>query len=432
MNEVQARRALLCAGPPQQVCRKPDDAIVNRTLVNTNRQLPPGTATGYYLVITELFLPTKGGTAVWFDEVYRRLGGKQIHIVTAEVPNSKKHDATQPNSVHRLKLQRRWWLRPESLAIYVKFLAASLALGMRHRIDAVHAGRVLPEGLVGWGVARTFRRPLIVYAHGEEVTTWRQAGKRRAMVWTYLHADQIIANSEFTRNELVKLGIDSRKIVILHPGVDIERFRPGIAHADLTESIDLVRGERLIVSVGRLSRRKGFDQVIRSLPVLLRRGIAVRYALIGIGEDLGYLRELAAEEGVSERVHFLGHVAADDLPRWYNAADVVAMPNREIDGDTEGFGMVFLEAAACGKPVVAGRAGGTAAAVVDRETGLRVDGASASAVADAIGELLQDLALARTLGERGYRRAVADFSWERVAQRTHALSADLCVHWREG
>ena len=98
-----------------------------------------------YLVITELFLPTKGGTAVWFDEVYRRMGGKGIHIVTADVPDSAVHDAAHPNAVHRLRLRRHWWLRPESLAMYAKLLAASLALGLRYRFDAVHAGRVLPE-----------------------------------------------------------------------------------------------------------------------------------------------------------------------------------------------------------------------------------------------------------------------------------------------
>ena len=113
-----------------------------------------------------------------------------------------------------------------------------------------------------------------------------------------------------------------------------------------SESIGLGPGEKLILSVGRLSRRKGFDMVIRSLPELLRRGINVRYAIIGIGEDRGYLESLAHESGVPGQVHLLGHVSPEDLPRWYNACDVFAMPNREINGDTEGFGMVFLEAEA--------------------------------------------------------------------------------------
>ena len=98
--------------------------------------------------------------------------------------------------------------------------------------------------------------------------------------------------------------------------------------------------------------------------------------IIGVGEDREYLATLARETGVAERVLLVGSVTTEELPRWYNAADVVAMPNRDIDGDTEGFGMVFIEAAACGKPAVAGMAGGTGAAVIDGVTGLRVDGAS--------------------------------------------------------
>ncbi len=378
-----------------------------------------------YLVITELFLPTKGGTAVWFDEVYRRLGGKQIHIVTADVPGATEHDRNHPNSVHRLKLRRHWWLRPESLSMYAKFLVVSLALGSRHRFDAVHAGRVLPEGLVGWLVTRFIRRPLVVYSHGEELTTWRKAMKKRTMVWTYRHADMVIANSEFTRDELVKLGVAPEKIRLLNPGVDVDRFRPRLAHEDLKAGIGLPAGEKLIVSVGRLSRRKGFDQVIRALPLLVERGVAVHYAVIGIGEDRDYLKQLAQQLGVSERVHLIGHVAPEELPRWYNAADVVTMPNREIDGDTEGFGMVFLEAAACGKPTIAGLAGGTAAAVIDGVTGLRVDGSSTEAVVAALDRLLGDVTFARQLGERGYARALEEFSWQQVAEKTRSLDVVL-------
>ncbi len=370
-----------------------------------------------YLVITELFLPTKGGTAVWFDEVYRRLGGRQIHIITANVPGAEEHDRDHPNVVHRLNLRRYRWLRPESLAMYAKLLAASLATGLRHRFDAVHAGRVLPEGLVGWLVSRVIRKPLLIYSHGEELTTWREKAKMRTMAWTYRHADVVIANSEFTRDELVRIGVQPAKISLVYPGVDLSRFRPGLPYDDLKASIGLEAGQKLIVTVGRLSRRKGFDQVIRSLPLLVERGLDVAYVVIGIGQDADYLRSLASEVGVSSRVHLLGHVTPEDLPRWYNAADVVALPNREIDGDTEGFGMVFLEAAACAKPTVAGLAGGTGAAVIDGVTGLRADGASMQAVAGALDRLLRAPSLARTMGESGHRRAMGDFSWDTHVRR---------------
>ena len=358
---------------------------------------------------------------MWFDEVYRRIGDRGTHIVTADVPGAEAHDASHANTIHRVSLRRRWWLRPESLGMYARLLAKSLWLGVRHRFDAVHAGRVLPEGLVGLIVARMIGRPLVVYAHGEEITTWRQSGKFRAMVITYTHADRVVANSDFTRDELLKLGVAPERIVLISPGVDLDRFRPGLETSDLRVSLGISEEQKLILSVGRLSRRKGFDQVIRSIPILVQKGIDAHYAIIGIGEDKDYLAALARENGIAERVHRLGHVSPEDLPRWYNAADLVVMANREINGDTEGFGMVFLEAAACGKATVAGLAGGTGAAVVNGETGLRIDGASLEEVAGGLTELLEAPELRDEMGQRGRQRALSEFGWPAVADRTEAI-----------
>ncbi len=373
-------------------------------------------------MLTELFLPTKGGTAVWFDEVYRRLGGKEIHVVTAHVPGCAEHDREHPNSVHRVRLARHRWLRPESLAMYAKLFWRALALHWKHRFAAVHAGRVLPEGLVGLAVARIARRPLLIYAHGEEITGWRKPGKFRAKVYAFRRADRVIANSAFSRAELLKLGVRPERITLVNPGVDVHRFRPGLPHADLRAALGLPAERKLVLSVGRLSRRKGFDHTIRALARLRAERLDAVYALIGIGPDRDYLEGIARECDVYEHVHLLGHVAPRDLPRWYCAADVFAMPNRAIGGDTEGFGMVFIEAAACGKAVVAGRDGGTADAVLHGVTGYRVDGASVEEIADALCRLLGDAVLAHRMGDAGHARVQADFSWESVARKTRALS----------
>ncbi|PWB59933.1 MAG: glycosyl transferase [Nitrosomonadales bacterium] len=373
------------------------------------------------LVLAELFLPTKGGTAVWAAEVYRRLGGKEIHIVTANVPGAAEVDAVHPNSIHRIDLRRVPWLRPESLAMYVRLFFMSLWLALSHRFDAIHAFRALPEGLAAWAVARLTLRPVVIYAHGEELTTWGKGGKYKAMRFALRHADRVIANSEFTRNELINMDIHPERITLIYPGVDVERFRPRLPCDDLKRHIGLAPGEKLILSVGRLSRRKGFDHVIQALPALAKAGLGVQYALIGIGEDHDYLLNLARENGVSERVHLLGHVSPEDLPRWYNACDIFAMPNREINGDTEGFGMVFIEAAACGKPAIAGLAGGTGSAVIDGETGLRVAGDSPSKVAQALYKLFVDDELIRRLSSAGQARALQNFSWDAVARKTKEL-----------
>lgn len=376
-----------------------------------------------YLVLTELFLPTKGGTAVWFAEVYRRLSGKETHIVTADVPGAAEVDASHPNSVHRINMRRVAWLRPESLGMYLNLFAKSLWLALTHRFDAIHAGRALPEGLSAWAVARLTFHPVVIYAHGEELTTWGRGGKYKAMRFALRHADRVIANSEFTRNELIKMDVNPTRIALIYPGVDVARFRPGLACADLRQSVNVTSDGKLILSVGRLSRRKGFDRIIQALPALIHTGLNVQYAVIGIGGDQEYLLNLARAHGVAERVHLLGHVSANDLPRWYNACDIFAMPNREINGDTEGFGMVFLEAAACGKPSLAGIAGGTGAAVLDEETGLRLDGTDGQKIHAALVRLLGDTILAAQLGKNGLTRAVKEFSWDSVAAKTLALNA---------
>lgn len=377
--------------------------------------------TSRYLVLTELFLPTKGGTAVWFNEVYRRLGGKEIHIVTAAVPGAEQHDATHPNTVHRIDLHRVPWLRPESLGMYLKLFFRSLILVLRHRFDAIHAGRALPEGIVAWMVARLTRCPAVIYAHGEELTGWGRGNKYRAMRFALCRADRVIANSDFTRDVLVGMGVAPERILIINPGVDIDRFRPGLPYRDLRAGLGLSADAKLVLSVGRLSRRKGFDTVIRCLPALRARGLDVHYAIVGIGEDLAYLETLALEIGVSQQVHLLGHVPMEDLPRWYNACDLFVLVNRDIEGDTEGFGLVFLEAAACAKAAVAGIAGGTGSAVLDGFSGVRVDGCDQVAVTAVIGRLLEDSSFSSMLALNALQRVRNELSWDAVALKTRAI-----------
>lgn len=374
------------------------------------------------LVLTELFLPTKGGTAVWAAEVYRRLGGKEIHIVTADVAGAAAVDAAHPNTIHRLSLRRVAWLRPESLAMYARFFFRSLRLAFTHRFEAVHAFRALPEGLVAWGVARLTFRPVAIYAHGEELTSWGNGRKFRMMRFALRHADRVIANSDHTRDTLRGMGVDPARITLIYPGVDVSVFRPGLDTTGLRESLGIGADEKLLFSVGRLSRRKGFDQMIRAVGRLHAEGMPLRYVIGGIGEDADYLDGLIHDLGLTGVVHRIGPVREADLPRWQNACDMFAMPNREINGDNEGFGMVFIEAAACGKPSLAGLAGGTGSAVLHGETGLRVDGTSVDAVADGLRSLLTQPDLTRDWGQRALQRVGREFSWERVAEKTRQLN----------
>lgn len=363
------------------------------------------------LMITELFLPTKGGTAVSFDDDFRRLGGKDVHIVTADVPGAKEFDLEHPNSVYRLTLKRCAWVRPESLLMYLNLFQKSLWLTLSKRVTAVFAGRALPEGFIALLIGRLTGRNVLIYAHGEELTGWGRGKKFQAMCFTLQHANWILANSENTRDTLVNLiGVAAERIVITLPTVDEARFFPALNKHNVRDSFGISNDKKLILSVGRLMQRKGFDNTIRALPLLIEQGLDVAYALIGTGEEQEALQHLAQELNVAERVHFLGHVSYDDLPRWYNNCDLFAMPNRDINGDNEGFGLVFLEAASSGKPAIAGLAGGTGSAVVDGETGLRVEGESIPEIAKGISFLLRNPEKAQEMGDKARARVLNNFT----------------------
>lgn len=376
------------------------------------------------LVITELFLPTKGGTAVWFDEVYRRLGGKEIVIITSRVPGSNEHDENHPNKIIRLNLRRYQWVKPESLIMYIKLFILSLLTCYKNRIKEVHCGRVLPEGLVGLIVAKLTGGRLMIYAHGEEITTWVQPMKQKVMRYVYINSDILIANSEFTKDKLIKLGVSESNIRRISPGVDTKRFDKQRSTEILRNKLKIPKTSNILLSVGRLSRRKGFDMVIRSLKPLMKNGLDPYYVIIGIGEDKNYLEQVARDEGVHDRVFLLGHVSMGDLPKWYNECDIYIMPNRNIDGDEEGFGMVYIEAAACGKAAIAGKTGGTGSSVIDGVTGLRVDGSSSEDVVNAITRLLRDDDFRVHLENNAYNRVQREFSWEKVAEQTKQVMKD--------
>jgi phosphatidylinositol alpha-1,6-mannosyltransferase len=307
--------------------------------------------------------------------------------------------------------------------MYSKLFLKAIALAATRRFVAIFAGRALPEGLVAWAVARLTGRPVLIYAHGEELTGWGRGGKFKAMCFVLRRADALLSNSDFTGETLIDLiGVDPGRVELVYPTVDENRFRPGLASEDLRAAIGVAAGQKLILSVGRLMRRKGFDNTIRALPLLRQQGIDAHYAVIGIGEDRDYLQGLAAELGMTERVHLLGHVSYEDLPRWYCASELFAMPNRDIGGDTEGFGLVYLEAAAAGRPALAGTAGGTASAVVDEVTGLRVDGEQVDAIARALVRLLRNPMEAEQMGRSGRERVLENYTHQRRVDQLRKLA----------
>lgn len=300
--------------------------------------------------------------------------------------------------------------------------AAVAEIMLRERPKAVQLA-TLYEGYLGLWLRRWLNLPYVIYAHGNEVldavrSDW--PGHRIALQ----EADHILAVSQFTQDLVLKSGVNPDRVSLVHPGCDVERFRPqGVSPAQRVAFLERHHEAKVILTVGRLVPRKGHDVMIRALPLIRKRLPNVCYVIVGRGPQRARLEILAKELHVADLVMFKEGVSNDQLPLVYAMCDVFAMVSRQnIEGcDVEGFGLVFLEANACGKPVLAGRSGGMGDAVVDGVTGMLVDPDRPDSVAEAAVTLLADGELASKLGRQGRERAVSEFSWFRAAERVSTV-----------
>jgi phosphatidylinositol alpha-1,6-mannosyltransferase len=289
---------------------------------------------------------------------------------------------------------------------------------MRRRPPVVICSVCLFVGVGGWLASRLFGVPYVVYAQGEELSgplsrsasNWR----RRLTGGVLTRATHVIAISRFAWDLVVRdYGVPERRVSLIAPAVDASEVA-GVTLERARRLREGVPSGALLLIVGRLSQsRKGFDRTIEALPIVRRTYPDVVLAVVGPG-DAGPLREIARAVGTEDAIRFVGEVDRAELLAWYEAADVFVMPTRIVaDGDSEGFGIVYLEANLFGKPVIGGDNAGVRDAVVHGETGLLVDGDDPEAIAGAIARLVGDPEFARRLGSTGRERVLREFSGER-------------------
>jgi phosphatidylinositol alpha-1,6-mannosyltransferase len=279
------------------------------------------------------------------------------------------------------------------------------------------------EGHLGLWLQQCVGLPFVVYAHGNEVLASIKSGWLKPRL-ALQRADRVLANSHYTAGLVRQVGVAPDRVEIVNPGCDIENFRPRSPNIGLRKKLLGERGaSRVLLTVGNLVARKGHDMVIRALPLLRRRFPELTYLIVGEGPERERLSDLAVTGGVREHVVFAGHVPVELLPEIYALSDVFVMPSRaQLDRcDVEGFGLVYLEANACAKPVVAGRSGGISDAVVDGVTGFLVNPEAPEDIAGALARILDDDELGRRLGEQGRSRVVREFGWPRVAMRIQSI-----------
>jgi phosphatidylinositol alpha-1,6-mannosyltransferase len=375
------------------------------------------------LLISSIYFPPEvGGISQFMAGIASALGPEQVCCLTS-VPGN--------DGGVRENCWPRVYRRPAAFSKSNYFQAVGWGMTiteimLRERPKVVQLATT-GEGYLGLWLREWLKLPFVVYAHGNEILAAMRVDWVKPRLALQL-ADRVLANSHFTANLVQQVGVNPEKIDIVHPGCDINHFRPLQPRLDLRQKLLGPRHrDRVILTVGGLVARKGHDMVIRALPQLRESVPDITYLIVGDGPYRAQLQTLAETIGVQDRVIFAGQVAEKDLPGIYALSDVFVMPSREQleECNVEGFGLVFLEASACGKPVVGGRSGGVPDAVVDGVTGLLANPHDPEDIARILVRLLSHKDLAADLGRQGHLRVVRDFSWTRVADRVQEILDSL-------
>lgn len=388
-----------------------------------------------HIVLSHDFFPMIGGAHAWLYEVYQRWP-LPVTWVTERVAPTADRVAVEAfdRATPTLQIDRSEppigpldLFRPAVIAALTA-QAQRLVRRTGGQPSVLHLLRAFPEGAVGL-VARWLSRgriALVTYAHGEELVV---AGSSRQLAWlarrVYGASRVVIANSANTAR-LVREVCPAARVAIVHPGVDVAKFARTPGAAEYRARWGWTPETLVVGTLARMEPRKNHAAVLRAVARLRARGHAVAAVMGGGGEERATLERLAGELGLGDAARFVGVVPEADKPRFYQGCDVFALPSVRAGLMIEGFGIVFLEAAASGVPTVAGSSGGERDAVVDGTTGFVVDGADLEALTSALESLLVD-------GDRRARMAAASFAWAEehdwsaVVERTRAALAEAGV-----
>jgi phosphatidyl-myo-inositol dimannoside synthase len=375
------------------------------------------------LIVTPEFPPQFGGIGTHCYEMAKHWSEQAEVTVLAPAVNGSRVRLEMPFEVVELQAAPNRALRLWGTIRAIRRLLRA------NQFDAVYMGHWRTDG-VAFRLATVIgtAAPRYVQAiHGSEVLcllgTRAGAPARRAFRWTVAAADRLVALGSYQLEPLEQLGIQPERVFLSPEGVDISAFRGADADA-LADRLRRRHGlerKRVLLTVARLDEYKGHDMVICALPHILARVPDTLYLIVGSGGHEPALRGLVDQMGLTECVRFIGRVSEEDLAGYYHLCDVFIMATRRIGCETEGFGIVFLEAAACGKPAVGGRTGGIRDAVLDGITGLLVDPGSPSEIAEAVVTLLRNENLARGLGEAGRRRVTDELQYRDIAANILAV-----------
>ncbi|MEO8139057.1 MAG: glycosyltransferase family 4 protein [Gemmatimonadota bacterium] len=375
------------------------------------------------LLVTKDFPPDVGGIQTYCAEIAQRFVGRceSFAVVAPRVAGYEATDAALPFDVVRI---------PGSRSSFAPAVLAHLSrLKGRFRFNVVLGA----QWQSAWAAVagRHLLGPYAVCAavHGREVLTMHYAHLGasalydRARRYTMGAVDRLFPGSNYALQLVREKAIAYRSAEVVNYGCNIERFEPR-GGAEKRRELGL-EGRQVLLTLSRLVPRKGIDTVLEALPAIASAVPGVQYIIAGGGPDRSRLEQLAERLGVTARVRFLGLVPDETITPLLSMADLFVMPAREERPDVEGFGLVFLEANACGTAVIGSTSGGISDAVVDGQTGLLVPPGAPGPLADATIRLLNDSELRHRLGQAGRARVLRDFTWERMAVQLSASMSEL-------
>ncbi|GEM_PF-798073 len=375
------------------------------------------------LCISSEFPPVIGGIATQLFNLWSGLPGKRIIILTTMAQGRDPDLDTSLNVV-----RKTYPLGGSMLSRVVRTILLAWHVWRQNRLRNIrknHCAQVISAGLAGLIMKKLNGVPYVVYTYSADILEFeRNFITKWLMKRIFAGSEHIVANSNFTKAIAVEHRLaPEKKITVITPGVDISIFRPESGSGSIREKYNIPDKSKIMLTVSRLASRKGHENILRALPEVIRKYPGVVYVVAGEGSRRKSLENLVKELGLENKVIFAGELSGDALIFFYNACSLFIMVPRYIRerGDVEGFGTVFLEANACGKPVIAGMSGGVSEAVIDGETGILVDPENVEQIRDAVLLLLEDEEYAKKLGRKGLSRVRYEFSWESRAESLRKL-----------
>ncbi|MBV7296248.1 glycosyltransferase family 4 protein [Corynebacterium sp. TAE3-ERU12] len=373
------------------------------------------------LLITNDFPPRAGGIESYLRDFCAQLPPESLTVLAstrAPQHDIDTHDAAAPYEIVRL--------RDRVLLPLPHVARAAARIIAERKIDVVWFGAAAPLALLGPACRRAGAKRIVATTHGHEVGWSMIPGARLALRRIGRSADAITYISNYTRRRFESAFGTSCQYFWMPSAVDATFFHPdAAAAARIRQRHDIAADTPVIACISRLVTRKGQDMLIRALPELIGDYPAVQLLIVGVGPKEKALRQLAERFGVLGHVIFTGRVDYADLPGYYAAANIFAMPARTRGAglDVEGLGIVYLEAQACAVPVIAGDSGGAPETIIDGSTGMVCPGGDYHAIGRAISGLLADTDRAVAMGQAGRRHVEQNWTWSAMGEQLRAVLA---------